>query len=120
MSFITLIFYIYHYYLYISTDYQSSVICSLHNRNLFRREAVEGTYQLVYLRLKARATSTTILVLPASSEFSTSSFTTEAGRSTTSPAAILLRRDSESTVILDIGIFYHSGEELISIVYSHG
>ena len=34
--------------------------------------------------------STRMLVAPASSEFSSNSFTTEAGRSTTSPAAILL------------------------------
>ena len=34
------------------------------------------------------ATSTSMRVAPASREFSTSSFTTDAGRSTTSPAAI--------------------------------
>src|SRR5580704_13510614 len=39
-------------------------------------------------------------VEPASREFSRSSFTTEAGRSTTSPAAILLATDSERTWIL--------------------
>src|ERR1700751_738611 len=37
---------------------------------------------------------------PASSEFSRSSFTTDAGRSTTSPAAILLATASERTWIL--------------------
>src|SRR5579862_2814073 len=36
-------------------------------------------------------------VEPASSEFSRSSLTTDAGRSTTSPAAILLATDSERT-----------------------
>src|SRR5512141_204314 len=36
-------------------------------------------------------------VAPASSEFSRSSLTTDAGRSTTSPAAILLATFSEST-----------------------
>src|SRR3984893_12160880 len=46
--------------------------------------------------------STLILmrVEPASSEFSSNSFTTEAGRSTTSPAAILLATVSERTWIL--------------------
>src|SRR5579859_6460832 len=38
-------------------------------------------------------------VAPASREFSSSSFSTEAGRSTTSPAAILLATCSESTWI---------------------
>ena len=38
-----------------------------------------------------------IRVAPASSAFSSNSFTTEAGRSTTSPAAILLATCSEST-----------------------
>jgi len=38
-----------------------------------------------------------IRVAPASSAFSSSSFTTEAGRSTTSPAAILLATCSERT-----------------------
>src|SRR4051812_42322101 len=41
-------------------------------------------------------------VAPASSEFSSSSLTTEAGRSTTSPAAILLATLSERTRILPI------------------
>jgi hypothetical protein len=46
-------------------------------------------------RISARPASlrsTVTCVLRASSEFSTSSFTTDAGRSTTSPAAILLTR----------------------------
>ena len=42
-------------------------------------------------------TSTSMRVAPASMAFSTSSFTTEAGRSTTSPAAILLMVLSSST-----------------------
>src|ERR1700723_3484775 len=42
-------------------------------------------------------------VEPASREFSRSSLTTEAGRSTTSPAAILLATDSERTWILPMG-----------------
>src|ERR1700693_442820 len=41
-------------------------------------------------------------VAPASSEFSSSSLATEAGRSTTSPAAILLATFSERTWILPI------------------
>src|ERR1700736_3190505 len=41
-----------------------------------------------------------IRVEPASSEFSSNSFTTEAGRSTTSPAAILLATVSERMWIL--------------------
>src|ERR1700751_5791800 len=41
---------------------------------------------------------------PASSEFSRSSFTTEAGRSTTSPAAILLATASERTWILPMAL----------------
>src|SRR6266850_3272424 len=46
--------------------------------------------------------STLILIrdAPASSEFSSNSFTTDAGRSTTSPAAILLATTSERTWIL--------------------
>src|SRR3981189_2529463 len=40
-----------------------------------------------------------IRVAPASMAFSTSSFTTEAGRSTTSPAAIWLARSAGSRVI---------------------
>src|SRR5689334_22166628 len=49
--------------------------------------------------------STLILmrVAPASREFSSNSLTTEAGRSTTSPAAILLATVSERTWILPIG-----------------
>src|SRR5438105_14917035 len=41
---------------------------------------------------------------PASSAFSSSSFTTEAGRSTTSPAAILLATCSGSTWILPMQV----------------
>ena len=49
------------------------------------------------------STSTRMRVAPASSEFSRSSLTTEAGRSTTSPAAIWLATWSESTRILPTG-----------------
>ena len=48
------------------------------------------------------STSTSIRIAPASMELSTSSRTTEAGRSMTSPAAILLIKRSGSTDILDI------------------
>ena len=47
--------------------------------------------------LAAGLTLILIRVAPASSEFSSSSLTTEAGRSTTSPAAILLATFSERT-----------------------
>ena len=49
--------------------------------------------------------STLILIraAPASSEFSSNSFTTEAGRSTTSPAAILLATASERTWMRPMG-----------------
>ncbi len=48
-----------------------------------------------------RDTRETLIVLaPASIAFSQSSFTTEAGRSTTSPAAILVTVLSSSTLIL--------------------
>ena len=46
--------------------------------------------------------SISITVLPASIAFSTSSFTTEAGRSTTSPAAILFDKISSNWIILPI------------------
>src|SRR6056297_518807 len=46
--------------------------------------------------------SMVIRELPASTAFSTSSLTTEAGRSTTSPAAILLERISGRILILDM------------------
>ena len=48
------------------------------------------------------STSIMIRLLFASSAFSTSSLTTDAGRSTTSPAAILLERISGRILILDI------------------
>jgi len=48
----------------------------------------------------ASSSSISITVLFASIAFSTSSFTTEAGRSTTSPAAILFESSSESCTIL--------------------
>ena len=44
----------------------------------------------------ASSNSTIILVAPASSEFSTSSLTTDAGRSTTSPAAIRLKPQGQA------------------------
>ena len=46
--------------------------------------------------------STVTVFAPASMEFSTSSFTTEAGRSTTSPAAIRFARWGSSCMIFDI------------------
>src|SRR5215471_13837050 len=49
------------------------------------------------------STLSLIRVAPASSEFSSISFTTDAGRSTTSPAAIWFATVSESTWILPIG-----------------
>ena len=73
-------------------------------RELGRRVALERQRQLVgrhpeaVVGRRARALappsrrSTAIDARPASRAFSTSSFTTEAGRSTTSPAAILLTR----------------------------
>jgi hypothetical protein len=62
-------------------------------------------------RIKRRpplSTSMRRSVAPASSEFSISSFTTEAGRSTTSPAAILLATVSERTRILPMQLCYRS------------
>ena len=50
-----------------------------------------------------RSMSTRISRAPASMLFSTSSFTTDAGRSTTSPAATWLARISGSTRIFGIG-----------------
>jgi hypothetical protein len=50
--------------------------------------------------LPPSACATSIRRAPASSAFSTSSFTAEAGRSTTSPAAIRLMTDSPSCTIL--------------------
>jgi hypothetical protein len=48
-------------------------------------------------------------VAPASREFSTSSFTTEAGLSTTSPAAIL-ETTSQARILIGIaGLFYTLG-----------
>ena len=52
-------------------------------------EGVEAFKVLPDGDLEAARISTVIAVAPASIAFSTSSFTTEAGRSTTSPAAIL-------------------------------
>ena len=54
-------------------------------------------------RLPPARISTRMLVLPASRAFSMSSLTTDAGRSTTSPAAILFATSAES--ILIFGIF---------------
>src|SRR5580658_6864094 len=52
--------------------------------------------------------STRMLVEPASSEFSSSSFTTDAGRSTTSPAAILFATWSERTRMRPTALLYWS------------
>src|SRR5438270_8269176 len=54
---------------------------------------------------------TLMRVAPASREFSSSSFRTEAGRSTTSPAAILLATCSESTWIRPMRKFHCSWRE---------
>src|SRR5947209_9707613 len=74
--------------------------------------------------LPPASTSRRIRVAPASREFSRSSLTTEAGRSTTSPAAILLATLSESTRMRPIAVrltwltetlvekrFHHGGTE---------
>ena len=58
-------------------------------------------------RFPPARTSTRIEVLPASSAFSMSSLTTEAGRSTTSPAAILLATSAES--IFNLWHFFNYG-----------
>ncbi len=55
-------------------------------------------------RLPPSSTETVTAVAPASSAFSTSSLTTDAGLSTTSPAAILLMVASSRTVILPVSI----------------
>src|SRR3954471_21147799 len=49
------------------------------------------------------STSTSMRRAPASIEFSTNSFATDAGRSTTSPAAIWFATWSERTRIFDMG-----------------
>src|SRR3954453_6593166 len=54
--------------------------------------------------------STRRSVAPASSEFSMSSFTTEAGRSTTSPAAILFATASERTRMRPINLSLLDGD----------
>src|SRR5262249_21779458 len=62
---------------------------------------------LSVMRIERRppdSTSTRISVAPASSEFSSNSLTTDAGRSTTSPAAILLATLSERMRIRPIGL----------------
>src|SRR5437868_11268715 len=64
--------------------------------------------------LPPASTSTRMRVAAASMEFSRSSLTTEAGRSTTSPAAILLATLSESTRIRPIGVrLTRSRQELV-------
>ena len=57
-------------------------------------------------RLPPARISTRIEVLSASTAFSISSLTTEAGRSTTSPAAILLATSAESILIFGIILIY--------------
>ena len=61
------------------------------------------------------STSTTMRVLFASSAFSSNSFTTEAGRSTTSPAAILFDRISGRILILDMdaSLILNSGKVMV-------
>src|SRR5690348_41240 len=57
------------------------------------------------------STSMRMRVAPASREFSSSSLMTEAGRSTTSPAAILFATLSERTRMRPIGRFNHRKPE---------
>src|SRR5437868_8096211 len=54
------------------------------------------------IRLPPCSTSMRTVFAPASSAFSSSSFTTDAGRSTTSPAAILFATDSGNMRMRDI------------------
>ena len=58
-------------------------------------------------RLPPARISTRMLVLPASRAFSMSSLTTDAGRSTTSPAAILFATSAESILIFGIFVVPH-------------
>ncbi len=62
----------------------------------------------------ASSTSISMIVLCASMAFSTNSFTTEAGRSTTSPAAILLERKSSNSIISGI-VHSHLSPYVISM-----
>ena len=60
---------------------------------------------------------TSILSEPASSAFSTNSFTTEAGFSTTSPAAIWLAVLVSKTCTFLISIIYRSPSLLLPVIY---
>jgi hypothetical protein len=63
-----------------------------------------------------RDSRTVTLVAPASMAFSASSFTTEAGRSTTSPAAIWFTRSAGSRRILPMGRFPSACREAFATV----
>ena len=58
--------------------------------------------ETIILEIPPLNTSTLTCVEPASMAFSTNSFTIELGRSTTSPAAILLKTAGSNMFILDI------------------
>src|SRR5215475_4897688 len=65
------------------------------------------------IRLPPASVSTRIVLAPASSAFSRISFTTEAGRSTTSPAAILFATASGNMRIRLMSVsFYEQGLQL--------
>src|SRR5436853_3800749 len=62
------------------------------------------------------STATSMVVAPASSAFSTSSFTTDAGRSTTSPAAIWFASTSGSTRMRPPVVVALSGSDDVAIL----
>src|SRR5437899_2711121 len=77
------------------------------------------------MRLPPTSTSTRIVFAPASMAFSRSSFTTDAGRSTTSPAAILFATASGSMRIRLISfggflLFLNSNPQLVELISVHG
>src|SRR5215472_2226367 len=70
------------------------------------------------MRFPPCSTSMRVLFAPASSAFSSSSFTTDAGRSTTSPAAILFATDSGSMRIRLICSL--QGPQIVRLGYGSG
>src|SRR6266704_5103813 len=77
------------------------------------------------MRLPPASISMRIVPAPASSAFSRSSFTTDAGRSTTSPAAILFATASGSMRIRLISfggflLFLNSNPQLVELISVHG
>src|SRR6267154_5672996 len=77
------------------------------------------------MRLPPTSTSTRMVFAPASIAFSSSSFTTDAGRSTTSPAAILFATASGSMRIRLISfggflLFLNSNPQLVELISVHG